>query len=173
MHSAKGSKNSRKMHRNVVPLSYPYPAQRRPFTANLVRLWGYFCGHITERNVSSSILPPSPPSHSQTFQPSNLATISFSKSMLTLSWLGVQRSLLSIFHHHHSAFGKVRLNNVFMLSACCMFYLLCYVYNITLNGRLVKYIRKLFLSFFMTECSGKTCEGSVVGCATGAGRVMW
>lgn len=150
------------MHRNVVPLSYPYPAQRRPFTANLVRLWGYSCGKMTRTMLSLPMTQ---------WQPTTLSTISSSKSLLTLSCCSVQIMVRSLSQKLHSAFGKVSLKK-FSIIVFDMFYLLCYVYNITLFERLVKSFGKLFLSFFMTDSVAK-CEGLPDDRPCGAGRVMW
>ena len=50
--------------------------------------------------------------------------------------------------------------------------LVAYVYNITHPAGFVKSIGKLFLSFFMTECSTEN-SGSSSGVVCGGGRVMW
>jgi len=168
MHSAKGSKNSRKMHRNVVPLSYPYPAQRRPFTANLVRLWGTMRNYLKEPSTTGTNLD-------ENFLDERLDR-SDEHSLVSVSPVsGVEVILFPVKLPHGVRCNVVEEPNEFVSSnvfhKTSLF--VSYVYNITLFEPLVKYIRKLFLSFFMTECSGKTCEGSVVGCATGAGRVMW
>ena len=156
------------MHRKWFPLSYPRGAQRRPFWAIIVRLWGKSCG--TQRMY---------PLPCQTVQPYG-STRDWTKSAgmsmgcLLLTSNG-QRSLIFT---DHSAEGmlackKSRKPNGDSFRVDIMSSLfVSYVYNITLFEPLVKYIRKLFLSFFMTDSAAK-CEGLPDDRPCVAGRVMW